>query len=91
MESISYPDDSSNFAQRALKVESILIYFRNSLTQGDTQSHTSFDSFAMMMMMMMLDQFRSQAWACQGQARYRGQFISGGNTRIGKNDDEPPL
>ena len=53
------------------------------------ENQISFDSFAMMM--MMLDQFRSQAWACQGQARYRGQFISGGNTRIGKNDDEPPL
>ena len=119
MESISYPDDSSNFAQRALKMEFILIYFRISLTRGDThytvtpipsiclcikikeleeymivrqENQISFDSFAMMMMMMMmLDQFRSQAWACQGQARYRGQFISGGNTRIGKNDDEPPL
>ena len=56
------------------------------------ENQISFDSFAMMMMMMMmLDQFRSQAWACQGQARYRGQSISGGNTRIGKNDDEPPL
>ena len=57
------------------------------------ENQISFDSFAMMMMMMMmmLDQFRSQAWACQEQARYRGQFISGGNTRIGKNYDEPPL